>query len=51
MANFCNYINKTCVVILKLAEVYVTILFTPMVQNYSVTFYYKFKNLIIDLAI
>ena len=48
MANFfCNYINKTCVVILKLAEIHVTILFTPIVHNYSVTFYLKFKNLII----
>ena len=37
-----------CVVKLKLAEVYVTILFTPIVQNYNVTFYVKFKNLKID---
>ena len=43
-----NFLNKTCVVILKLVEVYVTKLFTPIVQNYSVTFYFKFKNLIID---
>ena len=38
MANlFGNYTNKTCVVILKLVEVYVTILVTPLLLvNYSI---------------
>ena len=37
-----------CNIILKLAEVFVTLLFTPIVQNYGVTFYFKYKNQIIE---
>ena len=31
-----------------MAGVYVTVLFTPIVENYRFTFYFKFKNLIIE---